>query len=797
MRISFIIGMGMDILPLLKKVLEEKSKTYKFDYLVTTTQGLEKYANTIADSDAIIMYTHELPNSVEDKIKNSGAKVVISLLEDYVHLNRCSLQLYAEATKYFKVNGEENLKNLIHLILRELGYKVDVGSIEEVPWHGIYHPKLGAFKSTKDYLQRYGSKGPMVGILFHRNYWLYGTTKYIDDLIEDLESEGLGVLPVFTHGYRDDIFKTPSKEDTIREFFIVDGKPVIDVLINLTTFFLLDHGAWWKKKGSFTEVEGVELLMKLNVPVITPILDFFKSVNEWLSDQWGISYMTQVYSVIMPEVDGAIEPIFISGTRTNEDGTRVHETFKPHTKYIARRVKKWIELRQKPPKERKIAIVLINPPCRGLEANVAVGWGLDVPESVVRLLHKLHELGYDVGDPLKLPRNGKELIRMIMERKAISEFRWTPIEEIVKRGGALDFVDENTYLEWFNELPEDVKNKMIKDWAHPSDVLHGRAYKALVGMVYNGKFAIPGIRFGNIVIMPQPKAGCAGSACDGRACRVLHDPTITPPHQWLSVYRWVSRVFKANMIIHFGTHGYLEWRHGKGVGLSPSDWPEISIDDLPHLYVYIVSNPMEGVVAKRRSYAKIVDHIYPPMDVADVLDDLEDLVDEYWKAKQSGEFVRAEIVYKDILEKAKKNHIRVKEGDPDEVVREVHRYLDMVRGTQIDMGLHIFGHPPEDPSKLATYAVTVMTYDSYNYPSIVRVIAEFMGLNYDRMRSNPSEVNELGLTNSETLELIRKVTIKALERILRNPELKANIVDVVKQELESNFSLKGEVYASA
>jgi len=403
---------------------------------------------------------------------------------------------------------------------------------------------------------------------------------------------------------------------------MVDGKPLIDVLVNITSFFILDHGRWWKEK-KFAEVEGIELLNKMNVPIINLILSNYKSVEEWLNDPQGIDYMTQVYYVIMPEVDGAIEPIFIAGTETNELGVRVCETFEPHAKYIARRVKKWIELKQKSIKERRMAIILINPPCKGLEANVGVGMGLDVPESIARLLHRLHELGYNVGDPSKLPRDGKELIKMIMDRKAISEFRWTPIEEIVKRGGALDFIDEKTYLEWFNELPEDVRSKMVKDWGHPSDVLNSKVSKVLVGMVYNHKFVVPGIRFENIVILPQPKFGCAGPACDGKTCRVLHDPTITPPHQWLAVYRWITRVFKADLIIHFGTHGYLEFRPGKGVGLSPSCWPEISIDDVPHLYVYIVSNPMEGVIAKRRSYAEIIDHMYPPMATADVLEDLD------------------------------------------------------------------------------------------------------------------------------------------------------------------------------
>lgn len=791
MKLSFIIGYGASMLPLLSKVLKEESKEHGFDYLVINSDLSEEYAKEIMESDAIVLYAYELPESAENALKESKARVIAPISDYYLHLSRGSPMLLSSVEKYFKIGGERNFRNLIHLLLRELGLPVNVEPVEDVPWNGIYHPKLGTFGDLKSYLQAYKLRRPAVGILFYRTYWLYNNIQFVDDLINSMEEEGISVIPVFTYGSRDDAIGSPSKEDSIRAFFMKDGEPIIDVLVNTTTFFLLDHGEWEKRK--YAEVGGVELLKKMNVPAINLVLSYYKSVDEWLADPQGIDYLSQVYSIAMPEVDGAVEPIFIGGARINDSGVKIYETYKPHAKYIAKRVKKWIELRQKPPKERKIAIVLINPPCKGLEANVAVGMGLDVPESITKLLHRLSELGYDVGDVSKLPKNGKELIRMIMERKAISEFRWTSVEDIVRCGGAAAFVDEETYLEWFNELPDDVKAKMVRDWGHPSDVLNGRVSKVFVGMVHNHKFVVPGIRFGNVFITPQPKFGCAGSACDGKVCRILHDPTIAPPHQWLAVYRWITRIFKADLIMHFGTHGYLEFRPGKGAGLSPSCWPEISVDDVPHLYVYIVSNPMEGVIAKRRSYAEIIDHMYPPMAMADVLEDLELLLNQYLKAKQSGDFTRAEITYKEILEKARKNNIPIRGDSPEKVAEEVHRYLDMVRGTQINMGLHIFGCSPADPSKLANYAVTVMAYDSHNFPSIIRTIAEYIGLNYDEMKANPSEVNELGLTNSETTEMIRKVAVKVVESLIKNPELKDNLLDVVNGELKLVFG--GEVYA--
>ena len=283
-------------------------------------------------------------------------------------------------------------------------------------------------------------------------------------------------------------------------------------------------------------------------------------------------------------------------------------------------------------------------------------------------------------------------------------------------------------------------------------------------MVYRNKFVIPGLLFGNVFITPQPKFGCVGSRCDGKVCRILHNPTLPPPHQWLAVYRWITRVFKADVIIHFGTHGYLEFRPGKGVGLSTSCWPEISIDDVPHLYVYNVANPMEGVIAKRRSYATIVDHIYPPMAMAEVLEDIDSLLTQFSKAKQLGDFKRAEIIYRDLIDKAKANNIQIKAEDVEKAVEELHRYVDTIRETQIEMGLHVFAHPRIE--KLAEWITTVMAYDNNEFPSIRRVLAEYIGLDYDEIKAKPMEVNKLGLTNSETLQILHNIAVNVIQDLL-------------------------------
>ncbi|MEM2178115.1 MAG: cobaltochelatase subunit CobN [Candidatus Methanomethylicaceae archaeon] len=753
MRIAFIIGYNSIAIPTLREVLEEESLKYNFKFIVTTPADCLKHIEEINTANAIFVYSHfgEIPAEFEKVLQG---KIVFSICPEIP--SKCPANLLLKAHEFWISGGKENFRGLIRLILRCLGLDVEVPEVVRIPWHGIYHPKLGLFEDVEDYLKVY-ARSPLVGILFYRDHILYKATEHVEKLIKAIEAQGLGVIAVFTKKYQNERIEIPGIEETIKKFFFKKGNRLVETIVNLTPFSLFTKGE-------------IELLKNLNVPIINPVTSFYQSVEEWKNSD-SIDYLSQVFSIILPELDGLIEPITYTFSEFEYYGSRKYVTFDPHAEFIAKRVRKWIEIRKKKPEERRIAIVLINPPCKGVEANIGVGFGLDVPESVVRLLKKLKENGYFVEN---IPNDGKELIKMFLERKAISEFRWTSIEEIIAKGGVLDFVDYETYSTWLNELSEDVKNKLLKDWGDPKDVLEKKIKKEFVGMVYEGKFVIPGLRFGNVVVLTQPKFGCSGSVCDGSVCRILHEPTITPPHQWFAVYRWLTRVFKADLLIHFGTHGYLEFRPGKGVGLSPSCWPEISIDNAPHVYVYAVSNPMEGMIAKRRSYATIIDHLYPPMELAEVFEDLENLIAQYKNAKNLGEVLRAEKIYEEIVEKAEKVNIRFHK---DRAIEEIHNYLTTVKETQIESGLHIFGSLREE--KLADYIATIMAFDTPEFPSIRRILAEALGFNYEELKQNPSEVNALGITNSQTLSFLHKLAVNMLRKLL-----KMNIEEVEPELIE-------------
>ncbi|MBT8341984.1 MAG: hypothetical protein HKP58_13475 [Desulfatitalea sp.] len=194
--------------------------------------------------------------------------------------------------------------------------------------------------------------------------------------------------------------------------------------------------------------------------------------------------------------------------------------------------------------------------------------GLDAFESLAWVLRQMKMAGYDVG---AAPKTGREIRDAIMSRKAVAEFRWTTVDEIVRKGGALHLMDEAEYAPWFNALAEPSRLKVLEDWdAFPGQ---GMSHKD------NGKdvLVITGIRYGNIRIMAQPKRGCYGAKRTGEVCRILHDPALAPPHHWLATYKYIQD--HSDAVVHFGADGALEYLPGKQVGLSDACFPEISMGE--------------------------------------------------------------------------------------------------------------------------------------------------------------------------------------------------------------------------
>ena len=123
----------------------------------------------------------------------------------------------------------------------------------------------------------------------------------------------------------------------------------------------------------------------------------------------------------------------------------------------------------------------------------------------------------------------------------------------------------------------------------------------------DGKLALGMLRFGNIVLMPQSISG-EGEDTD----KVVHGVKMAPPHPYIATYLWIRHKFDADALIHFGTHGSLEFTPWKQVALSSYDWPDVLIGEMPHYYLYMMNDMGEAQIAKRRSYAALISHLTAP-----------------------------------------------------------------------------------------------------------------------------------------------------------------------------------------
>ena len=236
-------------------------------------------------------------------------------------------------------------------------------------------------------------------------------------------------------------------------------------------------------------------------------------------------------------------------------------------------------------------------------------------------------------------------------------------------------------------------------------------------MVYQDKILVTGVQYGNAVVCVQPKRGCAGARCDGQVCKILHDPDVPPPHQYVATYKWLSREFGVDAIVHVGTHGNLEFLPGKGTGLSSGCFPDIGIDTMPHLYIYNADNPPEGTIAKRRTNAVLVDHMQTVMVKGELYGDLDQiarLIDEYDRYRDT-EPARAHTIQHMILEQARGLDLldgrKLSHDNFHEVVRDLHDALQVLKDMHIPKGMHVFGRVPSG-EKLADFVHAIVRFDT-------------------------------------------------------------------------------------
>jgi len=690
---------------------------------------------------------------------------------------------------YVVYGGRDNFAALLRAV-EGLARGTDFADASEPvrqPWEGLWHPRapepffpdrerFDAWQAD-DLASRGLGDAPRVGMLFSRHYWVNDNAAPEAAIIAALEAEGLAVVPLFSHGVRDaNIGNRGSLEAARAAFAPTPGRRPIEALVKLSTFFL------GQEAGSGSDAQaagGVALFTDFDVPVFQPVVSSSRSITAWRDDPQGLGPEI-AWMVAMPEFEGVIEPLFVGGVSRDEGcgTTAAIEQRQPEPercRRLAKRVARWVELRRVPVEKRKVAFILHNNPCASVEASVGGAAKLDSLESVARILAALDKAGYAV----RVPDSGKALIDDIMAKKAVSEFRWTTVDEIVAKGGALDLLSLDRYQAWWDDFPASVRQWVREAWGDPPGQEKDGVPPA---MVYQGSIVISGVDYGNAVILVQPKRGCAGARCDGQVCKILHDPEIPPPHQYLATYRWIEQAFGAHVLVHVGTHGNLEFLPGKNLGLSPDCLPDVALHELPHLYIYNCDNPPEGTVAKRRGCATLVDHMQTAMTHGGLyqgLEELDQLLAQYEQAKIADKArahalehlicgaIRQSNLDKELhLDPTRNEHNQ----DFPSLVRGAHEALSRIRNTLIQDGMHVFDDIPAG-ARRADLLYAILRHDGGEDWTLRKTLCRAMGLELaDLLADQGAVADRFATSHGRLLEELDGLGKALAQAVIERPE---------------------------
>jgi magnesium chelatase subunit H len=505
------------------------------------------------------------------------------------------VRAYFVAMQYWLAGSEENIANLIRYLgtryVPGLGDASKVAAPREYPEVGVYHPAL-AERITEDVrkLPSGKSKGT-VGLLLLRSYVLSRDTGHYDGVIKSFEAKGLRVIPAFATGL--------DSRPAVEAFFMKNGVAAVDAVVSLSGFSLVGGPAYNDSKAAET------MLAKLDVPYLAAHPLEFQTLEEWGASDRGLQPVESTIMVAIPELEGSTNPMVFGG-RSNgaqvactgcERGcvfpvskSREMQVCGERADMLASRVAKLVALRRSERAARKVGIVVFNfPPNAG---NTGTAAYLAVFESLYNTLNAMRDGGYTVDMPASLEALRDSIIIGNKDQygSLANVFHRIPTDDHVRRE------------KWLGAIE--------KQWgpAPGKQQTDGRSIHVL------------GQQFGNVFIGVQPSMGY-----EGDPMRLLFERGFAPTHAFSAFYRWLREDFGANAVLHFGTHGALEFMPGKQAGMSGACWPDRLIGDLPNLYLYASNNPSEGMIAKRRSAATLVSYLTPPVTHAGLYRGLVDL----------------------------------------------------------------------------------------------------------------------------------------------------------------------------
>ena len=624
----------------------------------------------------------------KDKKPTTGGAAQMKMLRRLPQLLRFipgtaqDVRSYFITLQYWLGGSDDNVLNMVrHLIDRgadgprkSLRGQVKVQPPIDYPEVGVYHPRMaGKFSEEASALPTPNGiavKGT-VGILLLRSYLLSGNAGHYDGVIAALEAKGLRVIPAFAAGL--------DSRPAIDTFFMKNGQVCVDAVVSLSGFSLVGGPAYNDAKAA------EEVLAKLDVPYVAAHPVEFQTLDQWGGSDRGLLPVESTIMVAIPELDGSTSPMVFGG-RPGAAGvtcTGCHHacTFGESTSaqdmhscperaiMLAARVSKMVALKRSERKDRNVAIVLFNfPPNAG---NIGTAAFLAVFESLWHTLLAMKAQGYQVDMPDSLD----------------------DLRDGLLHGNAAQYgADANVHA--LISADDHVKRER---WLKEIEAQWGPAPGTQLS---NGSsIFVLGKKFGNVLVSVQPSFGY-----EGDPMRLLFEKGLAPTHAFSAFYRYLREDFKAHAVLHFGTHGALEFMPGKQSGMSGTCWPDRLIDDLPNLYLYASNNPSEGAIAKRRSGATLISYLTPPITQAGLykgLNELKSSIERWRTLEQSNServalaaVIQGQAVVLDLVPAEPAWDLATMGAQLDKEVMRLSEQLLELEYTLVPYGLHVAGRAP-------------------------------------------------------------------------------------------------------
>ncbi|MGV9600200.1 cobaltochelatase subunit CobN [Streptosporangium sandarakinum] len=589
--------------------------------------------------------------------------------------------------------------------------------------------------------------GPVIGVLYYRAHHMAGNTAFVESLCRAVEAAGGRALPVFCSSLRTaepDLLETLRQADALVVTVLAAGgsNPAAAGAGG-------DDGAW-----------DVGALARLDVPILQGLC-LTSSRKAWEENDDGLSPLDAASQVAIPEFDGRVITVPFSFKEIDPDGLTVYVADPERAARVAGIAVRHGLLRRTPPAERRLVVMLSAYPTKHSRIGNAVG--LDTPASTVRLLARLAEAGYDLGEgfPGVAEQDGDALIHALIAAGG-QDPDWLSEEQLAGNPIRIAAAD---YAEWYATLPGDLREEMERHWGPPPGEL----------FVHGDDIVLAALRSGNVVVMVQPPRGFGENPI-----AIYHDPGLPPSHHYLAAYRWLSSSFGAHAMVHVGKHGNLEWLPGKSAGMSASCGTDAAIGDLPLIYPFLVNDPGEGTQAKRRAHAVLVDHLVPPMARAETYGDiarLEQLLDEHASiaamdpAKLPA--VRAQIWT--LIQAARLDHDlgltdRPHDAEFDDFLLHVDGWLCEVKDAQIRDGLHVLGQAPEGRARVDLVLAMLRARQMWAGARTLPGLREALGL---------AEDGGAALGEVDRVEAVARTLVETMEERGWDPAVTAEVAGTV------------------